>query len=114
MITKITMEGKYQTRDGKPARVICLDADVSVYPVIALVKDIYGLEVIKAYTEEGLLYAGRENTDDLVPLKEKKTVYVNFYPNGTATWHGNKPDAVCSHSKSAITKAVPVEIEVKQ
>jgi len=113
MGNKITMEGKYQTRDGKPARVICLDAKDYHYPVIALVPDSEGRDEIITYTADGCVYSEREHISDLVSLKENKTVYVNFFPNGTATWYDNKPDAVFYCPKGAITKAAPVETEIE-
>ena len=102
---EITMEGRYQTRSGRAARGICIDAK----------------EDVQTYTPSGSIYYGDEVTLerslDLVPLKGKKTVFVNIYLNGTARWFDSEKEAShqfeASHPFGAISKAVPVEIEVE-
>lgn len=48
---KITLTGKYTTRDGRPVRVLCVDAK-GPRPVVALVMD-GGNEVTRTYSEVG-------------------------------------------------------------
>lgn len=36
---KVTMEGKYRTRDGNDVRILCVDAPSETYPVVGLVVD---------------------------------------------------------------------------
>lgn len=48
------MDGKYRTREGKKARIICVDRQSKEgYPVIALVVDDAGVEQPTTYTKYG-------------------------------------------------------------
>ncbi len=92
-----------QTRDGRPARIICTDCK-SAYPVIALVdlsRD--GTEAILTYTPDGLLVEGREgNPADLVNTPERLTGWVNIYDGGL----------IYSSQAEADLKAGPARIAV--
>lgn len=116
MSEKITMEGKYQTRDGRAVRVLCVDVKHADYPVIALITDEDGAEGIESYTPSGKLCSAEdviEYHEDLVPLKKKKMIYVNFYKNRNAVWFFNESVARSRARKDVIVTAVPVEIEVE-
>ena len=77
-MTKITLEGQYQTRDGQKRRVLCVDAPGRL-PVIAI-------------SQSGQVYRyhndGRSSDDDwdqpfdLVPVtkRHKRTVWMNLGP----------------------------------
>lgn len=83
---KIDMNKQYRTRDGREVRVLCTDADGEKCPVIALV----GTErIVCRYTPFGenivAVINNRAFADpdyDLVPVPEKRTVWVNVYGNG--------------------------------
>ena len=42
---------KVVTRDGRPARIICIDANMK-YPIVALIKE-YGTDHVKTYDTNG-------------------------------------------------------------
>ena len=95
-MTKITMDGKYQTRDGRPVRVLCVDADGD-YPVVALAGG-----CVYTYTLEGKVLIGTaEGADDLIPVPEKRRVkfWVNVYePLRSSVIHADKDNAEASAS----------------
>lgn len=77
--TKITLEGEYQTRDGRPVRVLCVDA-LGMFPVITL--DNHG-NIIR-YRENGRFGLGDgDDEGDIIPVpkRHKRTVWVNVYPD---------------------------------
>lgn len=82
-MTKITLEGEYQTRDGRPVRVLCVDAYDTVRRAIVLVRDL-SVEVPYRYTIDGRCI-GYTWDDSLalipVPKRHKRTVWVNVYPD---------------------------------
>lgn len=70
-----------QTRDGRPARVLCTDASGS-YPIAALING-----DLRTYTSEGLFVEDcGEDTLDLVNIPEETVEYVNVYERG---WGGD-------------------------
>jgi hypothetical protein len=52
MVLKFEVGKFYRTRDGSQVRVVCTNAD-SEYPIIGLVKDENGEEVIETFTSCG-------------------------------------------------------------
>ena len=79
---KITLEGEYQTRDGRPVRVLCVDAYDTVRRAIVLVRDL-SVEVPYRYTIDGrcIGYTCDDSLDLIpVPKRHKRTVWVNLYP----------------------------------
>ena len=73
--------GKCQTRDGRPARIICVDQKDRQYPIVALVTDTD--ESPQTYTSDGVFYAGRHTANsvhDLVNIPVKREGWVNIYP----------------------------------
>ena len=83
-MTKIKLDGEYQTRDGRPVRVLCVDRIGTQYPVIALVPAVTGpeRELFEHYTEEGHTERIGASHLDLIPVpkRHKRTVWVNLYP----------------------------------
>lgn len=73
-----------QTREGRPARIICTDVKYSKFPIMALV-DYGNCEMVHRYTTTGDYWADRtEDPDDLVniPPKEVSQFYCNVYNSG--------------------------------
>lgn len=70
----ISMDKNYQTRDGRKARVICVDREYSHRcPVIALVKDCDGYELVYSYNINGRYESDViEHGNDLIEVVEKK------------------------------------------
>lgn len=68
------------TRDGKPVRIVCYNAD-GQYPIVALVKYAAG-EKAEQYTAEGKLYRDPGQTSlDLQLASIKKQGYINVDKN---------------------------------
>ena len=65
------------TRDGRKARIICFDKKKDIYPLIALVTDKDGYEIITPYKADGTHPIILNN--DLMMLSEKKERWVNVY-----------------------------------
>lgn len=77
MSEQITLDGEYVTRDGLPARVICVDRKGTLPPVIALVME-DGDELQKGYYPGGHYLASESrHRYDLVPKPKthKRTVW---------------------------------------
>lgn len=54
----INFKDKYETEDGRPVRIICIDyveiANIILHPVIALVADTRGNESVEFYDQYGI------------------------------------------------------------
>ena len=96
-MTTITMDGKYQTRDGRPVRVLCVDANRDEWPVIALIACKDGSETDEAFRLDGTwsMKSGVESAIDLIPVPEKRRVkfWVNVYDGGLGAVWTSKKDA---------------------
>lgn len=86
-IAKGEMKGRITTLDGREARIVCwdkkpIDNNSPSYPIVALVKNDCGGEMLNTYTEEGLAtypnYKNRYNLQIEVPTIYKD--YSNFVP----------------------------------
>lgn len=89
--------GRCQTRDGRPARIICADRK-SVYDlsVVALIGE---MESPAVYKSDGRAVVGLgmygENRSDLVniPIPGKPEGWVNVYPGPTGYMHPSRERA---------------------
>lgn len=81
----ISMNKKYQTRDGKPVRLICIDETLERYPVIGIIDNDESSP--SSWTKEGCYFGDdeEESSRDLVEIKEEKTFtgWVNLYTDGS-------------------------------
>lgn len=75
---------KVVTRDGRTARIVCTDAKVGCYPIIALIKEQYNdKEEIYTFTKNGLWKLSANNgLNDLFFAPEKHEGWVNVYKAG--------------------------------
>jgi len=68
-----------QTRDGKPARILCIDARGDL-PIVALVGAPGESEYVQRYTADGCAYLGQRGTPssrlDLINVPEKRVLHV--------------------------------------
>ena len=72
---------KIITRDGKRARVICVDrCGLNTKQIVALITIPNGDEIIKTYWEDGVETRGqKDNPYDLFFMPEKKEGWINIY-----------------------------------
>lgn len=81
-----------QTRDGRNARIICTDrvGQDQAYNIVALVRTpvsalsrFPSVEQILSFTNDGLARRNAQSPEDLVnvPVKHKRTFWVNVYPD---------------------------------
>lgn len=72
------------TRDGNSVRIICTDRNNKKYPIVALAQ-IFGVEEMCSYTEDGIYLSGTPSSRDLffapVP-KTKKVGWMNVCKYG--------------------------------
>ena len=61
------------TKDGKPARIICTDANCN-QPIVTLVKNDDGTEFLSTYTKEGHFYTHKESDYDLINVTRKSLI----------------------------------------
>ena len=72
---------KVMTKDGRDARILCVDAKGD-YPVVALIPDgegEYKCDSPEMYTEDGCSYSGRMSFLDLFFAPEKKVGWANVF-----------------------------------
>ena len=72
---------KVMTKDGRDARILCVDAKGD-YPVVALIADgegEYKRDHPEMYTEDGCSYSGRMSFFDLFFAPETHEGWVNVY-----------------------------------
>lgn len=62
------------TRDGRKARIICFDKNKDIYPLVVLVCDGEGYEMISQYKADGVHPTIPQN--DLMMLSEKKEGWI--------------------------------------
>jgi hypothetical protein len=111
-----------QTRDGRPARILCTDLHADVYTIAAAVLGPDGKETLDIYTTEGFQdkadVLGR-NPLDLVNVPQKVCFWTNLYRNaeGTHSWVGGgfaTQEDARSCAQHVVTQAVyvgPILIE---
>lgn len=68
---------KVVTRDGKPVRIICTDAN-GEYPVVGLIKD-KKRDQPETYKPDGVFFEDEETSRDLFFDAETKKGWVNLY-----------------------------------
>ena len=75
---------KVVTRMGRKVRIICTDREDSIYPVVALVKDDNReLDILVAYTKDGIPAEYNEEYYTLFFVPEKHEGWTNVYEEGT-------------------------------
>lgn len=65
------------TRDGNIVRIICTDRNDKEYPIVALAQ-IYSIERVCGYTEDGMYLSGTPTSRDLFFASEPKTKKVGW------------------------------------
>ena len=82
---------KVVTRMGRKVRIICTDREDSIYPVVALVKDDNReLDILVAYTKDGIPAEYNEEYYTLFFVPEKKEGWINLYRYNLITTLGTQ------------------------
>lgn len=99
-----------QTRDGRPVKFISHVPECEgSYRVIVL---IYGRLYTNSYAEDGITFHNVSHSSDLLMAPRKRTVWVNLYPSGQATYYESSVVADnLGLSYRLGGRAYPVEIE---
>lgn len=79
MTSHYKLGGTYKTRDGRSARVICVDA-AATKPLIALVAYTNGREEACQFSADGRYGQLYDSEIDLMPRTKEVTRWVNVYP----------------------------------
>ena len=102
------------TRNGQEVRIICFDAKLENYSIVALVKEKGSTqEYLHTYTNEGRIYYKNptHSLDLVMPLK-KKTGWVNIFVNGEYTVSNIYTTEQSAKINAIISKAVDtIQIE---
>ena len=69
---------KIITRDGKSARIICVNRISEDYPIVVLIRN-KDKEVIECYTKDGKFLENDIHNRDLFFAPEKKSAWINLY-----------------------------------
>ena len=68
------------TRDGRPARIICTDANFPDHSVVALIKSKYSdIDSLQVYDQNGKYCPDKTLDYDLVNIPTKRTGWINIY-----------------------------------
>lgn len=82
---------KIITRDGKSARIICVNRISEDYPIVVLIRN-KDKEVIECYTKDGKFLENNIHNRDLFFAPEKKSGWINLYKSGNNVIFGsNRP-----------------------
>ena len=74
----IDMNKSYKTRDGGEVRVLCVDREGTDYPVVTLINNDVGTEVLRSHTGEGrYLDLTDESQYDLIEIQPSVVFWVN-------------------------------------
>lgn len=116
-LTKRNADGTFQqvqTRDGRKARIICVDRKVPDYPVVALIDSNDGGE-IASFTITGTYVQTVTHTLDLIPIptRIKRDVWINVYRSGTDyCTHASRDLADrCASSQRLACIKVPIDCQ---
>jgi len=82
-----------QTRDGRPARILCTDLNSAEYPIAAVITEDDGGERVDGYMRNGkyMVDGCTNDPDDLINIPKKRAVYVNVYESrrGVVSYSGH-------------------------
>lgn len=70
----ISMDKKYKTREGKDARLLCVDSGHLEFPVVAIVEGL-----LETYTSCGKVFVGQDNNLDLIEIPQEHSVWIEVF-----------------------------------
>jgi len=95
-------------RDGTPAKFIAYVPEAEDFSVVVALVD----GIVRASHIDGRCVRGENISKDLFMASTKRTVWVNFYPDGAAEWFDSEFAALnCARSLLTNGRAYPVEVE---
>ena len=95
---------KIITRDGKSARIICVNQISEDYPIVVLIRN-KDKEVIECYTKDGKFLENDIHNRDLFFVTEKKEGWINLFKINSAMTIGEIYNTE-EEAKSAIAKSL--------
>lgn len=102
-MTTIDLTKPVQTKDGKPARIICTDLKDGAYTLMVLI-DFGDREVPRTYTSKGEYFANKPSEDDLVNVPEEKVTYLNVYDAPGSLGNGVERTTVEASNEGAVER----------
>lgn len=103
----ISMDKKYQTRNGRAVRVLCVDMTGTKYPVCVAIADPEGKESCHAYQIDGSLWAGGNQIHevDLIEIKPTVVFWLNIeITKGLKTEETNMASYLLCHNEDEAKK----------
>lgn len=112
-MNKIEMGKQYRTRDGRPVRVLCVDANHPTDKVVGLIPEPTG-ELATSWDEFGR-FDDRPDNWDLIEVRPriKRTVWINLYHNVSCI-HNELKEAQMHANPDTIIARVQVDIDVEE
>lgn len=111
---------KVQTKDGRKARLICVDRKDRAYPIVALI-DIEASEVACAFTTNGHFFKeGSDPEKDLINASVTIKRWVNLYKNTDgqiypgAGWFETRAEADSAATHVPADRVACKEIEITE
>lgn len=101
----ISMDKKYQTRDGREVIVHTVDGPDEDEPVVASVNNGTRWVCSTWYKNGKAVINGLDNPGDLIEVREPREIWVNEY-EGSDQAHRSEKDALSGYSPNVIRKAV--------
>lgn len=92
------------TRKGLDAKIICTDGSNKRYPILALIQNEEGKDVL-SYTNDGLNVDGYKSPFDLFFITEKKEGWINLFKVNSTMTTGEIYNTE-EEAKSAIVKSL--------
>ena len=108
-MNKISMDKQYRTRDGRPVRVLCVDAP-GAFPVVAIVDN----GVIQ-YSAEGRVGGCIDQYINLIEIKPriKRRLYLNVYPTDSCVAYPTREQADNGALANRVA-CIPIDIDCEE
>lgn len=106
MSEPIRIDGEYQTRDGKPVRILCVDRSASIWKVVALATFPKGTEAVICCDEFGRYGRNGPMDHDLIPNPKRESRWANIDPDGLGNFFSSRAlaDTYASKSRLAVIR----------
>jgi hypothetical protein len=95
-----------QTRDGRPARILCANVKRSAWPIVAAVTDPDGSESVVSYTAKGRELRLQETENDLLNAPEETTEWINYYGDESVRNKAHSSLDIANHYATGLRQAL--------